>query len=408
MRQPIQFIAHRSRTVIAAVSIVLLTNGVNAVGGQPAVTEEGLKKVPASAIEQQTKGEAERRALVAALGASSFAERETAASEIMAAGAPLLQELQAASEASDDPEVRLRASILYRRVAKRDFESRAERFLASETPDELMSGWSAVAPVMGDHQETRELFVEISRAYPELAKAYAGTPRERAIQADRTAEAIVDSLTVDRQSPEPADALALLLVAGDPAVPISLPVERVLVRLANSGSVRGIRTQATLAPVYDDLLSRWIRRSGSEHRQEILWLSMQENLPAGGDLALRTLHETNKPATLQMALQTAARFAEPKQASLIEHLLDDDRPAGDGVAFMTDSGERIETRISDVAMAAIAVMHDKSLEEFGFLYAVEHPNVAFQVESLGFPPADNETRKQVRQRIDKLLTPEQH
>lgn len=413
MRQPIQLIAGRSPSAIAVLAIALLTSCVIPFGAQQtAAAEESpvaedSEEVQPSVAEQEPLSAMERQSLIVALGANSFAARENAAAEIMAVGAPLLPDLQTAVEKSRDPEVRLRASILYRRVATRDFETRAEQFLASETPGDLLPGWSAVVPVLGDHRATRELFVEISRSYPDLAKAYEGAPRERVVQAEKAAEAIIDSLTVEMRPPGPADALALLLVAGDPAVPVSRQVERTLLSMVRLASVKRIRAETTLESIYDDLLSGWIRRSGSQYRQEILWLTMEDNLPAGGALALRTLHEAHNPTTLQMALQTAARFAEPKDTPLIEDLLEDDRPAGDGVAFMTESGERIETRISDVAMAAIAVIYDESLEEIGFPYAREHPKVGFQVESLGFPLADKEARKRVRQRIDKLLAPEQ-
>lgn len=405
MRQPIQLIADQFRAPIA-VLVCCLFSSCSLAGAEPPVLPDGTTPSRLATAEQPSLSTSERQTLVAALGAPSFAEREKAATKIMAVGADMLPELQAAAKENRDPEVRLRASHLYGRVATRDFESRAERFLAGHTDDDLLPGWSAVAPVLGDNRPTRELFVEISRAYPELAKAYERAPRERSIAADKAAEAIMNALTVEMRSPLPADAFALLLIAGDADVPVSLPVERALLSMVMKGSVRSVRTEAPLETAYDDLLSRWIRRSRAEHRQELLWLSMQDNLSAGGALALRTLHESTNPTTLQMALQAAARFAEPKDAPLIKHLLDDARPAGDGAAFMGEAG-RLETRISDVAMAAIAVIHGKSLQEIGFPHAREHPNVAFQVESLGFSPGDKEARKQVRQRIEKLLAPEQ-
>ena len=178
--------------------------------------------------------------------------------------------------------------------------------------------------------------------------------------------------------PLPADAIALLLVAADPDVPISLPLERTLLSTVNKGSVRHRSHAAPLKKAYDDLLSRWMLRSRPEHRQEMLWLSMQDDLPVGGELALRTLTETKDPTTLQMALQTVARFGEPKDTPRITPLLDDHRPAGDGVAFIAESGERIETRISDVAIAAIAKIYDESLQELGFPYAGNIPPLAFK------------------------------
>ncbi len=348
---------------------------------------------------------ADPEAMIEALGAPAFADREHAAADVMDAGAGMLPALQEAAESHPDLEIRLRSQVLYRRVARHDFESRAARFLASESPGDLMPGWPAVAPLLGDHSAARELYIEISRDYPALAAAYGGTPRDRAAEGDQAADAIVAKMMQARILPDPADAVALLLVAADPAVPVSLPVERTLLSLVQKASVTEIRKQAPLAPRFDELLSAWIRRSLPEHRQEVLWLSMQNDLAAGGALALRTLHETDNPAILQMALQAAARFAQPKDTPLIVHLLDDQRPAGDGVAAIAENGERIETRISDVAMATLAQIHDASLAELGFRFARTHPKVAFAVESLGFPAGDETARQAVRQQIDALIEP---
>src|SRR6056297_3111446 len=94
---------------------------------------------------------ADPEAMIEALGAPAFADREHAAADVMDAGAGMLPALQEAAESHPDLEIRLRSQVLYRRVARHDFESRAARFLASESPGDLMPGWPAVAPLLGDH-----------------------------------------------------------------------------------------------------------------------------------------------------------------------------------------------------------------------------------------------------------------
>jgi hypothetical protein len=387
--------------------LILAGIPASAVQAQPGSPQPASPQPAAQRDAATDRSPADPEARIAALGAETFAAREQAAADVMAAGAAMLPALQEAAESHPDLEIRMRSQILYRRVARHDFESRAARFLASESPGDLMPGWPAVAPLLGDHSAARELYIEISRDYPALAAAYGGTPRDRAAEADLVATAVAEKMMQHRMLPDPADAVALLLIAADPAVPVSLPVERTLLSLVNKASVTTIRNQTPLAPRFDELMSAWIRRSLPEHRQEVLWRSMQDDLEAGGALALRTLHETDNPAVLQMALQAAARFAQPKDTPLIVHLLDDQRPAGDGVAAIAEGGERIETRISDVAMATIARIHDASLADLGFRYARTHPKVAFVIESLGFPANDEAARQAVRQQIDALTEPAQ-
>lgn len=344
---------------------------------------------------------AEATALVQRLGAATFAEREAAASEIFAVGAQLLGELKTAAAHDPDPEIRLRAQLLYQQIASTDFEARAAAFIADGTAGHTFAGWSYTAQQIGNNQAVRRLFVAISRNYPEFVAALDGTPRQRAEQVQPLVESIQRKVT---QVPETDnhDTMALLLLAADPNVPLTSGLEATLLTMLYKGSAGRVRQDAQLADPFNRLLGRWVRRARLDRREDILAQAMQLDIDDGLTLALRTLVETNDPAALQLALQAIARFGGPQHAPQVQPLLDDSRLADDEGSVDAAAGQ-LPVQIGDVAMATIAVLHRVSLDSIGFAAPAPHSKHAFVVGSLGFPVSDPTARAKARAAVEALL-----
>lgn len=373
--------------------------------GGLASSGQGLSQQPEGVQGAKEAQDAEARIveLVEQLGAASFQSREAALAELLATGPralPTLDRLRATS----DPEARKRIDFIRRRLAKDDLEARIDAFLSGSNDD--LPGWKYARPHLGDERTSRELFVEITRRHPELATSLEQPPAERTVALERTAQKLLlTTQSVVSAQPIPADAIALLLVAGDEKTPASELSDAALLRLARHPDVlRGLSDTELKGPLRR-LLGRWIPRVSKSRRVDALYLAMQLKLEEGLALARTALSDTDDVEALEFSLRTIARLGEPSDALRIKPLLDDQRAAGQGYAHSDPAGRPLRVVVGDVAMAAVATLNKRGLRDIGFPAAETHPTMAFDVDTLGFPvgPAGDEARQRVRQEIDSLV-----
>lgn len=345
---------------------------------------------------------AEQRAEVAdaieSLGSNEFAVREQAATDLLQFGLPILSDLRRAAEQTDDPEVRIRAQELIKQLTFGDMEARIEDFLSGA--EVKFEGWRVARGLMGDSSGVRELFVELMKEHPDVLSALEGTPRDRAMAMDAAVNRIQAAMFIQRRFPTRADAFALLLPAIFPDVELNTPFENLLISVLQKEAASKLRRDAQLSRPFDGLLGRWIRRSTLANRDDVLLLGMSWGVDDTLMLAVQTLDETNQTETLAFALQAIARFGNRDHVELVRPLLDDKRLA-------TERGytaaELVRTRVSDAAMATIALLNNVPLSQIGFQNATEHPTFGFVLGEIGFPVADEAPRKAARAKLDKLL-----
>lgn len=336
--------------------------------------------------------------LIEALGSSEFAERERAASRLLQAGLPILDELRRAAKESGDAEIRLRTQQLVKQLTHGDLEARIDAFLKGEEVG--FQGWRDAREILGDSNAIRELFVEVMRAHPDVLTSLEGTARDRVMAMDATVTRIQTAMFIESKFPTRADAFALLLPAIYPDVELNSPFEMLLMDVLRKEAASKLRRDAHLNRPFADLLGRWIRRSTLGNREDVLLTGMAWDSEATLTLAVRTLGESNQAETLAVALQAIARFGDLDHVALIRPLLDDKRAAAEQGYTRTTL---VQTQLGDVVMATIAILHKVPLKEAGFPDASEHPTFGFLVTEVGFPVGDEKARALAREKIDKLL-----
>ncbi len=55
-------------------------------------------------------------------------------------------------------------------------------------------------------------------------------------------------------------------------------------------------------------------------------------------------------------------------------------------------GQPLQSLLGDVALAATAVLHQKTMKELGMPAVELHPKVAFLIDNVGYPAARNDDR----------------
>jgi hypothetical protein len=200
--------------------------------------------------------------------------------------------------------------------------------------------------------------------------------------------------------PTQADAFALVLTLIDRNVPITNDFEETILNVLRKQPGTRIVDDAQLSGPFKMLLTGWIARSRTENREEVLLLTMQWNLDIGIGLGVQTLSDSTDPMTLATALQAISRFGDRRSVDAVTPLLNDDRIVIEQ-GFVR--GQESQTKLSDVAMATIARLHQVELSELGFPKAADLPVRSFDMNQIGFAKHDREARQRARKKIDALL-----
>ena len=341
--------------------------------------------------------ERECEELVAQLGAATFAERERAVGEILRVGAPLIPFLQKAIQDGGDPELLLRAKATLGQLTVGSFESKVAVFLSAQGDGIEFDGWQTVSATLGDSLATRDLFIQILRAYPGLITALDGTTRDRTVALNETAQTIQINMFTNHKFPTLADGVALLLPLADPGVTLSNGYEKTILSVMQT-QINGLSKDAFLWKPTSKLLNRWVARSRTEPRSDVLWNAMQWDLSSARELALRTLGETSDVGTLQNAMQAIARFGTVEDAKAIAVFLDDNRvpESPDGVPLAEGLPQ---VTLGNTAIAAIAVLYKVPLKDVGMDQAELHPKLGFLLQNAGFVPSKPEDRTRAVQTV---------
>lgn len=359
--------------------------------------------LPGQNSEPSAQLAAEIQRLVAELGADQFARRERAAARLMEIGEPAVPRLQQAATESEDPETRLRASQIVRRLSDGDRAIRINQFLAGEEIE--FEGWRVFRAILGDTGPTRQLFVDLLREHDSLLASLEQTSRDRVMALEKALADVQDKMFRKGEFPDQADTFALLLPVIDPNVPLGDGYEDAVISVLQKEAATRIKQDAPLSIPFRKLLENWAGRTGETNREEVLRVAMQWDLrDAGLVLALQTLSESNPAERVATALQAIARFGAREHLAAVRPLLEDHRTAAEG-GFV--DGQEAVTRVSDAAMAAIAKLSGVKLTEVGFREAAEFKVYGFLVPELGFPVDDKAARQAVRAKIDALLNGEE-
>lgn len=350
---------------------------------------------PRAASDEQIEG------WIESLGSRDFAIRERAASELMSVGGAVLSRLQKVASHHEDAEVRIRAGEIVKQLTRGDLKVRIDAFLAGK--DVSFEGWTITQQIMGDSARVRELFVQLIQSYPELLASMEGTPRDRAVALTKVVVAVEDKVFRQRQFPDAADVIALLLPTVDPNVPLVGGFEEILIAVLQKPASTSLHRDAQLAGPFRVLLESWIPRCSIENGDEVLSYGLSWEIRQTHTLALKMLGEVQQADTLVLAFQAIAQFGTESDAQAIVKFLGDKRPSAE-LGFA--NGKRLRTEVGDIAMATIARLYDVPLMKIGFPKESVDEKFAFRAEDLGFPDGDELARASARKKILDLINPD--
>ena len=346
------------------------------------------------AVEKQ-----ELRRLIEQLGGDSFALRERASFALAELPAERLETIQSMLQPTTDPEIRTRVdSVLQRRREQAEAKLRA-RFLTGASLS--LPGWDGYRGLLGDGVRLREMFLQIRARHPAVLESIDADPATR----NAAIRQVAATIAVRRQAgeaPDEADTIAILLLAGDPAVPLSPVDEGNIMSLMRWSGASGLREDTQLIDPFHTLVGAWIRRCGPIQLPNAFFLAMQWDLTDGLEQARQLiaapLAARSSPESVSIAHQVLTRFGDRSDVEALRGNLDDPRPSSEP-GF--SGGELVIVQVGDTAAAAITLLLGKPLSAIGLPDVAAHPAVGFNLNDLGF--ADDEARLASREQLQSVI-----
>ena len=332
---------------------------------------------------------AEVARLVRELGAATFMARQHAQRALVAIG-PIARPAVEAACQDPDHEIRQRARQVLAAIADVDFHARLRAFLADQDAENGhgLAGWQRYRSLAGATPASRRLFADMQRAERELLDAVAEAPAKAGALLDERCQQ-VEHLTQDGDSSRPsqlslATTAALLFAASNPDVPISGHAGNCLHTVGNQTALAQALNTRPAAVIIRGLLNAWISRpferdSLTAYRN--LLLAMQYNLKDAVQPALALLGPPGGPSNLEpFAILTIGKLGGPEHLPALEPILKDER----AIDAVDRGGQKSNTQIRDVALAAMIHLTRQKLSDYGFAHAKTHPYYLFNTNTLGF------------------------
>lgn len=354
-------------------------------------------QTPASTTASSQNEQEELDALIQALGAGGFVERQKAMQRLIEIGGDSIPVLQRAME-SPNREVRFRAAKVLELVKDRDFERRLQRFLRSEDDGDQIPGWETLKAIAGEEGDARRILVEMHRAEPKIMRLLEVAPKtvarlvsERTHQIQRTPQNLLGKLSS-------ANMAAILLATKLEGVNLSdlnmryvaslmshqLFSKELVRRDTQKGyvPVRGVRSD-----MFRKLVASVLLDLKGTALQIGLSVALRYDILEGLVAADRALKNNNLPCHVrQYALMLYGKFGKPSHIERLMQLLDDEAFCG---TTQTVDKIKYSTQIRDVALATIILIAKADHKQFGF-DRIRLSGTSFSLNTIGF--ADDETR----------------
>jgi hypothetical protein len=357
----------------------------------------------ASATNANAAQASEIARLVRELGAATFMARQHAQRALVALGVKAQPALEAASQ-NPDQEIRLRARGALAAIADVDFHSRLGAFLADLDGDGAhgLAGWQRFRSLVGSSPAARRLFADMQRAERDLLERVAEMPARSAALLEARCQQ-VETLTQDSDSNRHGHlslgtTAALFFAASNRDVPITGHAGNCLNTLGSQNNLSQALHARPTGALVRGLLNAWVSRpfdhdSLTGYRN--LWLAMQYNLKDALEPALALIEPPAAPPHLEpFAILAIGKLGSREHIAALKPLLKDDRP----IDPADRGGQKSDTQIRDVALAAMIHLSGQKLADFGFAHAKSHAFLLFNTTSLGFndPSARTEALKKWR------------
>jgi hypothetical protein len=348
----------------------------------------------ASAPAGELTADQQAEELVRQLGDDSFQVRQRAMRELAKLGVPAKQALLDGLKQSD-AEVRWRCRHVLESVLELDLRARLARFAADEDGSEglTLPGWDRYRSLVGDDTTSRELFVEMQRAEPDLLEA-AETPTNLLDEAMQIRCAQIQQVIFApdpkaRRSAPFGSVAALFFVASQSEVQVTDALVSYLHTFSYQPAFQQAMSDPRRSKPLRTLLGAWVgRNSGSFSTYHNFMLSLQYGLEEALDPAIAAIRSGNaQPYAEQYALLVVGRFGGPDHTQYIEALLDDHNVLGTNNV----DKQEVRTEVSDIALAILVHLTGQDHAAYGFKFLQKSPQSVIQPLSAGF--ADDTERQ---------------
>ncbi len=366
------------------------------------------------------------------LGAASFKQREQAASQLLRMGEAAIPALSKGSKSSN-LEIRFRSQELVERIRKAELDKRLLRFVKRGLQPEEMAfaGWDRFKQKLGDDMAARTLFSELYKFDSEFLKLAAEDPELALDMYSASVSEFLNEVAKKKTSGRPddlrPDAILILqqmkvlnerggdllkeifrlssyfdgsfaLIEDDFKARLAEQIQRLVLKDGKI-DVKGAESWSSIAnrvgmqkelcnvlrPAYSKAVNRLahIPRFKREEQWEAnslirlaRYVALEEVLPLAVRLGTRQVN--TKPRTLKVeakALYLVGKYGNREHIEPLKKVLGSRIHAwGHGESSITINGHKIDTRIGDVALAAMVYLSGESLAEYGFLQpAIDNP-----------------------------------
>jgi hypothetical protein len=351
-------------------------------------------------------------ALIRDLGSDRFATREAASDHLARLGLPAFTALEEATR-NPDREIRFRAERILTVIRKNDLERRLAAFIAGTGDDDYqLPAWSRFSKGYSDTEASRQMFVEMQRAEPELLAALQQEPRAAVeVLGRRLAERSPTQIRVGNTPPMPSkgEVAAYLFVAAEEDANVSASSLQLLSNMARQPVLLMVRSPKE-GELTKKLVANVVRRCEIEAAMTWMGLARELELKEALVPAIKALeqHEKFNRQTIMVVAIAAACVAEMGNESHIqslEKLLQNQTVVSQSSSAVVVNGQRSirqrEMQVRDVALAALVTLTKQDAKQY---YGEEiaprtrSPYSTFPVMTVGFETgADGEKQRAAAQ-----------
>ena len=330
---------------------------------------------------------------IADLSHNSFAVRTRAEKNLLEIGPPAQNALVDAL-AHGDAETRQSARRILEYILTERLYLQVQQFtkLGPEAVTPPLPGWEFYQEHVGNDAQSQASFIEAVLAEPVLLESLTqnSSYSSQALQS-RTYTLYNALIRNPGRSPggsngpgtsmvtSTGSVMALLVVAANNATNLDEQTAQKIFQLMNYSRLTQNLAQDEPTP-QRRLVGHFVRRSaGTTLAYQMLWLSMQYNLPEGlvpAEMIIR--QKTPQPYVLQNAMLAIAKLGDEKHIPMLEPYLSNNKPLNNR------RGNGFQPLVRDVALATTIHLHGKNPKAFGFTQLRPNKQTLFQAGSMGF------------------------
>ncbi|MCL4202769.1 MAG: hypothetical protein KJ000_09750 [Pirellulaceae bacterium] len=327
-------------------------------------------------------------ALVQMLGDEQFSAREQATTKLIEIGLEAKSALEQGSQ-HPDREIRYRCVRILTIIGEMDFQRRLDAFAEGRDDEHGLPGWDHYRESIGTSTEARALFVEMQKAEPDIMRAIEMGPQEVGKTLTQRCIQIQQLQSVARQAVSLGSIAAMLFAVANDKVDVRQESGAALSSLCYQPEVQNAMNDGSRRPIVRRLLGDWIKRGDSWAAFQNLSLAMRYDMEEGLVPARKVLENpANPPYIRQNGILAIAKLGDRSDVPLLEGLLEDQSR----LATQRIGDKTFETRLRDVALAAILLLEGKDPKDFGFDRIQRNDMSVFVIATVGFP--DDEQRLQ--------------